>query len=138
MLDREFILKPSKHYLILISITWFFSLIILLCLPLEIKVKIGSMIFVGGYGCYLIWRDALLLSPDAIMSLKRHADGHWQVSTHKQRLTAELRGDSTVTGFVSVLRFRVEKHVLPISCVVFKDSLNPQLYHQLLRVCHLK
>lgn len=95
------------------------------------------MIFVGGYGCYLIWRDALLLGPDAIMLLS-HADGHWQLSTHTQQLTAELRGDSTVTGFVSVLRFRVEKRVLPISCVVFKDSLNPQLYHQLLRVCHLK
>jgi hypothetical protein len=133
MLDREFILKPSKLYLSLISVIWLFSLI-LLCLTLEIKVKIGSMILVGGYGCYLLWRYALLLSPHAIISLRCHADGHWHLSTHKQQFRAQLRGDSTVTGFVSVLRFRVEKRLLPVSCVVFKDSLSAQHYHQLLMV----
>jgi hypothetical protein len=66
-----------------------------------------------------------------------------------------LQGDSLVTGAVSVLRFKREKQLIvqghdadhdsdrgcakfstanffPLSCVVFKDSLEPGQYHQLL------
>lgn len=68
----------------------------------------------------------------SITSLKHEGDGRWHVSILNKMVEAELLGDSTVTGIVSVLRFRIAGRRMPISCVVFKDSLQSGRYRQLL------
>jgi hypothetical protein len=134
MLDREFNLKPSKLYLILFSAIWLMSILIFLSLPLHIGLKLCGAVGLCGYGIYQVWRTALLKHRLSIISLRCHRDGRWHLYRPSTMLAATLRGDSTVTGMVSVLRFQVEKHRLPITCLVFKDALGSDRYRQLLSV----
>jgi len=138
MLDHEFKLKPSKHYIAWVSIILLASIIIMLCLQIEVRYKLVSFMFVGVYGGYIIWKFVLLRSAKSIVSIRRHRDGRWRIYTPLHTYDAELRGDSTVTGLVSILRFRVAKRFWPVSCIVFQDSLEPDRYRQLIVVTKMK
>lgn len=134
MLDLEFRLKPSKQYLILISGALLISVGCVISLSAGMWMKLASLIWVVIYSGHLFWRYGLLRTKCSITSIRRHSDGRWLLHTPQQNYAAELRGDSTVTGLVSVLRFRVAQRRWPVSCVVFRDSLERGLYRKLLVV----
>jgi len=131
MPNREFKLKPSKQYIFLICIVFLLSLTIILCLPVGGALKLCGFFLTWIYGAYLLSNDGLLRGKQAITSIKYAGDGCWQISMTDKTLDAELLGDSTVTGMVSVLRFRIISQRWPIACVVFRDSLPLDRYRQL-------
>jgi len=133
MLDHEFNLKPSWYALSLITLILAITVAILYGLPINAWIKLGGWLFVLIYGGYLFKRFGLLQDGRAITRIKREQDGKWLLQTKKNVIyTAELQGDSTVTTWLSVLRFRVPKRFWPISCIVFRDSLTRDHYRKLL------
>lgn len=134
MLNLEFKLKPSKQYLTLLFTVFVISMVIVLTLPLEWWIKLIGLLCLFLYGGRILWQFGLLRSKHSIISIRHHSDGRWLLHTHKKVYEAELRGDSTVTGWVSILRFRILKRFWPKSCVVFRDSLRTDDYRKLLVV----
>lgn len=131
MPNHEFNLKPSKQYIFIICIVFLLSLAIIISLPIGGVIKLSGVFLTLMYGAYLLWNNVLLRGRQSVTVLRVDEDSRWQVSIAKQILDAELLGDSTVTGVVSVLRFRIENQRWPISCVIFRDSLPPDRYRQL-------
>jgi len=132
MPDLEFNFRPSKQYLLIISLILLTSMVIVLALMLGVWIKLLIFILIMGYGGHIFWKYGLLQSRHSITGIRRHSDGRWHLYTQDNTYHADIRGDSTVTSLVSVLRFRVDRKSLPVSCIVFRDSLPPDFYRQLI------
>lgn len=132
MRDLEFRLKPSRQYVILMMIALVISVIVAFSLPVNLWLHLAALVMAVSYIGYILWRFGLLRGRDTIISLRRAHDGVWCLSTRDTEFSAVITGDSTITGLVSVLRFRVEGRFGRPSCVIFRDSLNAEQYRQLL------
>lgn len=132
MQDREFKLKPSKLHCIGFSILWISSLLIILCLPISLMISVSGAFLFCVYSAYQFWRTLLLKHRESIISLRSLSDGNWLLNLANKEEKGILRGDSTITPFVAVLRFQIDNRRLPLTCLVFKDSLERDQYRQLL------
>ncbi|RDI42692.1 protein YgfX [Aquicella lusitana] len=137
----EFKLRPSRQYLALIGTVFLGSLGMVLLLPIEAWIKILICLLLFIYAGGVLWQFALLRSPHAVISLRQNQHGKWLLRTSLKVYEAELCGDSTVTPFVSILRFRLPKQgwsmlvpacFKPGVCIVFRDSLKQDDYRKLL------
>ena len=131
MPSHEFRLTPSKQFILLISITLLSSLIIILTLPANLWIKCFLILILFVYGYSLFYEHGLLKGRQSITAIKYH-QGSFHIMQDNQMIAATLLGDSTATGFVCILRFRVINRIRPHSCVIFRDSLPPHRYRQLL------
>lgn len=131
MLDRVFNLKPSKVYIILLTSFVLGSLVVILAQPLGVSLKL--LLFIGAmvYGAQLVWRNGFLRGKSAIIAINALPDNKWVLTTRANRYETTLRADSTVTHLVSILRFQCPGRYFPLSCTVFRDSLEPDEYRQL-------
>lgn len=137
MLNFEFIPKISTYYLVLLIFFFTLSAMIIINLPIGIAIKLLGLLSVFIYCGHMLFRFGLFFSPHSIRGLKRDSQGKWLLYTHKHTYEAELLGDSTVTSFVSVLRFRIPQSYWPKSCVIFRDSLPLDHYRKLLVVLRM-
>ena len=132
MQDLELIIKPSFYYLAALIIFIAMSLYIAASLPISIWVKLNVLLLVAVYGGILIWHFGLLKAKDSIIRIRRLSDGKWQVQSNQKIYEAILKGDSTVTTAISVLRFQANNKRWPITCVIFPDSLPQDVYRRML------
>lgn len=134
MLDQEFKLKPSRHYLMLMLAILIISLNILLLLPTVYWMKMIGFVLLVAYGFSILWQYVLLRNRNSIIAIKKQSDGHWLVRTNQYHYEVELCGDSVVTGLVSILRFRSPKSFWRKTAIIFRDSLGDEQYRRLLVV----
>jgi hypothetical protein len=126
-------LKPSS---IFIGLTGFFLissvLIVLFVLSVSGFFKVILMMSVLAYSIWIFWAIGLMKSSYSIVGLQLLADGlsHLHYASHK--MTANLTGDSIMTTTLCVLRFSVPGQRRKVSCIIFKDSVEPERYRQLL------
>lgn len=123
MLDRGFNFVPSKIYLAILIAVLISSGILLLLMNIALLIKIAAIIIFIIYSYHLIHNVGLLRGKRTIQSIRFHEDGRWRVTDNQGIHSAELLGDSVVTAWVCVLRFRVIGKRWPLACVVFRDSL---------------
>lgn len=133
MLDLHVKLQLSRQFMVLILLVVGGCLLISISLPWAIAAKVLLFLTITGYGSYLFWRYGLLKSPNAITQLA-YKGKHWQLYDQQGPVDAELCGDSTVTTWVCVLRFRVAEKKLKRTCIIFCDALAPDEYQRLLAV----
>ncbi len=134
MLGQPFNLKPSLLYICMASLVLSFSCVIVIILPITVYFKIPIMIALLWYGSWILFRFGFLKSTHSIIQIKRQQDNSWLVHTTMATYVANLRGDSTVTQVVSVLRFQIQNNRFPLSCLVFCDSLPYDCHRKLLVV----
>ena len=118
-------LQPSRQLISCMITTSIISLFIVCYLPLYWILKFPLLTLVLGYSSYLVWHHGLRRTADAICGL-RMIDQQWYLDTATDTMSGELRGDSTVTTLLSVLRFNVANNI--ISFVIFSDMLAPHRY----------
>lgn len=128
----DWVFKPSRCYLVFLLLLLLGSFIILLALPLMISLKCLLILSFCGYSLYLYQKTYLLRGGQTIKAIKALPDGQWEVSTPTRVYRADLLGQSTVTAYVAVLRFKIKERHFPLSCVIFPDSLAPGAYRELL------
>ncbi|HEX4044738.1 MAG TPA: protein YgfX [Gammaproteobacteria bacterium] len=140
--NHEFILKPSRQYCIFFALLVGLSLIIFISLPLAWLTKGMGLFIQGSYSSYLFWRYVSLKSSRSIIGIKKQSDTHWLLIMPNGSYSAKLRGDSTITRWVSILRFNLmnnndkannkeEKYIFwPVTCVIFRDSLATDYYRK--------
>lgn len=130
MLDHEFKLKPSKSYIAFLTILISMSIVVVLTLDVYWIWRAAGIFSVLLYGWCLLWSKGLLKSQYAIRVLRYTQDG-WRLYTGTQSFSATLKGDTTITRWVSILRFRVANKTFPMSVVVFHDALEANQYRQM-------
>ena len=134
---KEYKLAVSRQYLILLIIVYFLSVSIVCLLSVLLIFKAFILLLLSVYMGSITWRYCLLKADASIQVIRFMHDNKWVVSTRKGAMEAILLGDSTVTRWVSVLRFRVPESRWVQSCIVFRDSLAEGNYRQLVVAARL-
>jgi len=128
---REFQLRPSRQYLLLLSLVLSASMAVIILLPCAWWLKVMMAAGLSAYGVYLVQQVAQLQGKNAITRIVSCENG-WRVHTNQDVLNATLMGDSTVTRLVSILRFKVSTQCRPLCCVMFRDSIANDDYRNFL------
>lgn len=131
-MSERFNLKPSQYHFFITSIVIIVSLIILYSFSYHPLLKIFATLFVFVYGTYLVWGKVLLRGQKSVFGIQCHPNKRWHLYVGDKIYEAELCGDSTVTRFITILRFRLANHFFVQSCIIFPDSLPADRYRQLL------
>lgn len=134
MPSREFKLKLSRQLMALYASVMLVNVVILLVVSLPFWTTLLSIIIVCVYGFKIYKQHIALTSETAINCMAMTANNNWLLHTQQGLLEARLCGESTMTKFVSVLRFIIPKQQRAVSCIVFRDSLAPGLYRELIFV----
>ena len=132
MQDRAFKLLPSRFYCLFLAAMLFGSAVITLMLPMELWLRTLIFAALVVYGARIFWRFALLRSKHSVIKLSNLTGKRWELTIHGETVEGILRGDSTITTVVSVLRFDIRGSRWPLSCMVFRDSLRGDDYRRLI------
>jgi hypothetical protein len=128
----DFRLHPSKFYCFFLALTLVMSVVVVIALSVSMLFKALLAGLVMAYGWMIYRRYALLRSPLSIIGFAKLENGKWQVSTRVDHTEAVLKGDSTVTSLVTILRFQFPGRRLPVASIIMRDSLNAEAYRQLI------
>lgn len=131
MQNIVFKLHPSKVYCTLLALVLIASAGIAFNLPIHFLLKSILLFVLMGYGAHIFYRYALLHAKLSIVGVNKLEGRTWQVTTQMGVIDAQLRGDSTVTAIVSILRFDFPQKRWPVVSIVCRDSLAPEQYRQL-------
>jgi len=132
MLSLDITLKPSKRYLVLFSLFWMGTGLIVICLPIHFFLKSGLLGIIAVYGFFILWHDILLKSSNSIIRLRTLSEGKWLLTTPKQEIKGELSGKSTITRHFCALCFKIENTFFEKSCLILKDAIPEEPYRQLI------
>ncbi len=124
-------LQVSAYFKLLISIVVFGSLVIIFTLPANILLRLFLVISVSIYAVCVFYSNCLLKSNSAVKRLLFNEDG-WHISCRNKQLHVELRGESTVTSWVSILRFQELNKRQKYTSVIFRDAMNQEEYRRLI------
>jgi hypothetical protein len=124
-------LKPSKSFILFLLINLLCCLAIVATLPLAMGIKIFVEIVVLLYGGHLLWERGWLLGRRSITRLCRDQDG-WQWHDRHSVWHGEIGNDSTLTGFLGILRLKPQGARRKHSCLIFKDTLSADSYRRLI------
>ena len=125
MHNREFKLHRSKQYLGLTGFILLLSAAILLSLSISWWLKVSLLLLLCLYGRYITRYPALC-------ALRYNRNKQWIMKTAESTCEAVLSGDSTVTQWVTVLRFHLNGSRLSRTCIIFRDSLPAGDYRRLM------
>lgn len=137
MQNHVFKLHPSRFYCLFLGLMLLGSGVIILLLPVVFWLKTLFLAVLIVYGIFLFQKFALLRAAFSVVGLQKQDGKQWRVETRTAVFDAVLRGDSTVTTLVSVLRFDVSGQRRPVVCMVFRDSLPAEEYRRLIGVIRM-
>jgi hypothetical protein len=69
--------------------------------------------------------------PTSIIGLRQLDASRWLLQMREGEIEGTLLGDSTITRWVSILRFRITNSYRPLSCIIFSDALTKYSYRKL-------
>lgn len=117
-------LHLSKQFVLLHLVMLLGSLALIGYLSCAWEIKVLMMVVCVVYSAYILkyqrqWQ-----------SIRHDKNGWWLTSAGKE-CNIEIIGDSTVTAYVTVLRFIVEGRKFKQACVIFKDSMEADAYRKM-------
>jgi len=132
MLNIDIVLKPSKQFLTLMVLVYAMSCSIIFYLPVSPWAMGMLLLGVTGYVVRMIRVYGTLYSNYSIHHLRALTDGQWELISPQGLIIAKLTGDSIVTRFLCLLRFRVPGRMQKCTCLIMQDALDVQQYRRLL------
>jgi hypothetical protein len=125
-------IKPSKIFILLIIITLACCLAVIYHLPIsQLWIRGIVVALTLRYGWRILKDYGLLTGGYSISHLSLEEDG-WKLQNRLRSFSAGLCGESTITNFVCVLRFKAPDRKQKITCIIFCDALPKSSYRQLL------
>jgi len=118
-------LRPSKWFAIYQIVLLLTSLVIVFYLPVLDWLKISLSVAIIMYSLFIFYNQRNLRA-------LTHDQQRWCVQTLGGSFEASLCGDSTVTTFMSILRFKIAGKFFKRSYVVFKDTMLADDYRKLI------
>lgn len=137
MQNLAFKFNISRIYCVFLAAMLVGSGIIVVLLALPFWVKALMLAALIGYGAPIYWRFALLRGALSVLEIAKLDQKRWRVSLRDDEFDSELRGDSTITNLVCVLRFNMPGRRTPLVCIVFRDALSSDDYRRLVGVIRM-
>lgn len=135
--NHEFNLHVSRFYCLFLALMLFGSSVIVVMLPLVWWQRAILFFVVIAYGAVIFWRFALLRAKNSIIRLRKIDEKSWQITTRSGVSEVMLRGDSTVTPVMSILRFEMAGKRQTLVSIIFRDSLPKSEYRRLVSVARM-
>ncbi len=124
-------LNPSRFFILALTTTMLCCVVIALTLPLHIFFNILLAAAVLIYGGFLLRNWGLLLGKEMLTSVS-YGDEGWTLADRENSWHGELCGESTLTPFLGILRFKLAGVRKKRVCLIFKDTLDADLFRRLL------
>jgi hypothetical protein len=122
-----FSITPSPRYRLFLILLLLLSGGILVCLPLPVLIKGVAFVLFLLYGYHLLQR------PGMIRSLTHLNQRLWMLEkSDGQQVRGKLLGDSMVTQWAVILRFKIEGHFFSETHVIACDAMPKDRFRQLL------
>lgn len=131
MLKLGTIIKPSKHFILLNFIALITCFFIIIFLPIGLLSKVSLVVFLIIYSGAIVYSSGLLLSKYSLRALYLTEYG-WFIRTKTDLFKVFLRGDSTLTSWLMVLRFQDKDRNKRFSYLILRDSLKSISYRELM------
>ncbi len=126
-------LKPSRLFIYLLMVILVGCLLCIFSLSVAWSLKIILIISVLFYGAWIFWKEIYLMSAASMVGLQLLEEESCYLRYFSSNtIAAEIDGSSTVTALVCVLRFKVPDQRRKTACVVFKDSVDKEMYRKLM------
>jgi hypothetical protein len=120
-------LRVSVQFNVLIAAVALLSVVIILTLPISMMIKVFLLLFAAIYSISIYLQHGL----PSMIALKLTNEG-WFLRESIGDIAVDLLGESTITAFVCVLRFKAAGISKKRTCVVFNDALNRDDYRRLI------
>lgn len=124
-------LGRSNYLMILHATKVLGSLAIIGYLPMGLLVKCLLCSWVMGYSAWVLIRNQQW---QAIA----HDQVGWSIQYRDQFVPIQIDGSTTITHWVTILRFMLPQQKRKRSCVIFRDAVSADLYRQLMVRLRLK
>ena len=118
--------QPSRYFLGLLAFVWFFGNIIIFFTQMYFIIKIILWIAILFYSLGILRLHGLLRNKKSVISLQLQ-NKQWFVNNR----AVSLMGDSTITQWISILRFKCRATKKIFVSVILPDSLQSFSYRQL-------
>jgi hypothetical protein len=119
----ESTLRFSNYFAFIQLVMLSGSVTMTLFLNFSLLIKMLACFLLCGYSFWIFYQQ-----------MRWQGIGHdtegWYLQTVGEKIPVIFHKDSTVTSFVSIVRFKPGKFLKP-SCVIFKDSLPKDVYREL-------
>ena len=133
MQEIDINLKPSKQYILLTASIFIINIGVIYSLNMPLLIKVGLAAMVLIYIAAIVWRHVLLRSKKSIIKLMFDEKG-CHLGNHLEHFPAVLCGDSTITTWLCILRFKSPGHRFKLVSVIFRDAIDPDQYRRMLVV----
>jgi hypothetical protein len=131
MLNHDFQLKFSKTYFVLLSSVGVASIFSLFFSRLNAGVGILLALGIVLYSYEIARKYVFLTHSSALQMISKRIGQDWEIVMGKKRYTASLLGESLITSLLLVMRFRREDNKKVYIAVIWRDSLQKDLFRQL-------
>jgi hypothetical protein len=131
MLTTDINIRPSKIFSTLVVAVILSTLVIILTLPLHILWKLALIVVICSYGLMILKNECLLMGKHSIHSIFLNNEGWW-ITMADVKTPAIVWGDSTLSAFASVVRFKIPASKRKYSCVIFRDAVPLDDYRRLM------
>jgi hypothetical protein len=119
-------LRVSLQFNLLIAMVTLASIAIILTLTIPVTIKAFLLLFVAVYSILIYREQGVQMG----RGLKLTSEG-WFLRDNSGFIAVDLLGESTITAFVCVLRFKPPGSTKKRTCVVFNDALSHDDYRRL-------
>jgi hypothetical protein len=131
MLATDIPIKPSSQFIIFFILNILIGVCVILSSTIHPPIKFLLTSIACTYGFYILWTRGFLLSKNSILAMRLLADRTWILFTKDKAISGELLGNSTVNRRYMVLNFKISGSWRTRSIMLFRDSVEPVLYHDL-------
>lgn len=126
-------LETSKQFCLLLMTVVLASLNIIFLLKLAIIYKLFIVLSTLAYAGIIAHQFVFLRAKRALVNLISIESNELKLIDLKGKIIqARLRGDSTVSRWVSILRFDIPGERFAKTCIIFRDAIPANDYRQLL------
>lgn len=124
-------LRTSRIGIALIILFMVCSEVIVSLLPISAWIKMALALIVITYSVFILFTHGFLKHKKSIIKIGIH-ENQWKVWDNTHYYSAELCGSSTLTRFISILRFQISGEKCKRSCVIFNDAVDVKHYRQIM------
>ena len=125
-------LRPSRRLAAVLILAGVGACTTIALLPLQLWQKLVLALFIAAAAGYHVARDALLRTPQSIVALEVTSEGALRFQSRAETWAdAEVRGDSFVTPWLTVLNLTEPDKRLARRAVLLSDSGDAEMFRRL-------
>ena len=130
-MSNLFKLHSSLIFSVSLTVSFFFTTLIVFALPIQITAKLTIVGLLAGVLTYYLFRDALLLLSTSWIELRLQEEDVVLVTRSGKEISGRIMAGSLVTPVLTVLNIMPDNKMTIKSVIIFIDSMHTEDYRNL-------